>query len=79
MSPTYYPEFADAVRPHAPQGTEAMMLQPMLHMHWAGNGSNPNAVRTLPELFPRLHALPRMDHWWRAGRHTLSLVADGHL
>lgn len=48
--------------------------QPMLPMEWAGKTANPNHELTTASDFPRLHTLPRMDHWWRAGRHTISLT-----
>jgi len=58
---------------HLQQAYGRVSEQPLLPMEWAGNTANPNPELTSASVFPRLCALPRMDHWWRAGRHTISL------
>lgn len=53
--------------------------QQALPMQWHGDDAlNPNPDASLDgtsaAAYPKLYTLPRMDHWWRAGRHASMLT-----
>ena len=49
--------------------------QQALCLAWVGEDSaRPNLEVTSASTYPKLYTLPRMDHWWRAGRHTPTLT-----
>lgn len=74
MQPIAYARSKNIAPTEMPLTLQPTIEQPMLPMTWAGTTANPNPELTSFSSFPRLYALPRMDHWWRAGRHTISLT-----
>lgn len=66
---------AEPAKAESHKATNGNAIQQVLCLERVGDDvARPNHEVTFASAYPKLYTLPRMDHWWRAGRHTPTLT-----